>query len=129
WDRADDLAGLRRRQNEIDEQLAAGSDPNTVTAHIPPPAPASGNPLGNDGAGSVVHREQADAIAGPPAVDPAQSAPAARMAERLEALQARTRTEPPGVGGVPPLCEAPVTGRLLPGRSPRWERIAIRRSS
>jgi hypothetical protein len=81
WDRSEELAGLRRRQKEIDQALAASTEP----AHEQQPAPASAVPYAPS---SSVFPDRS----------PADVAAAARMTARLDALQRRSQVEPQGVG-------------------------------
>jgi N12 class adenine-specific DNA methylase len=81
WDRAEELSGLRRRQKEIDEALAASTEP----AQEQQPAPSSAAP-------------QAPSSSVFPVRSPADVAGAARMTARLDALQHRSQLEHHGVG-------------------------------
>ncbi|MCZ7537847.1 MAG: hypothetical protein M5T61_19255 [Acidimicrobiia bacterium] len=81
WDRGEELAGLHRRQKDIDEALAASTEP----AQEQQPVPSS----------AVPHARSSSAF---PDRSPADVAGAARMAARLDALQRRSRSEQQGVG-------------------------------
>ena len=88
WGRAEELAELRRRQKEIDEQLAATTEPAQDPSS---PAPRQGP--------STVPR--APAAASPHATTARSTADltaAARMTARLDSLQQRSGGETPGVG-------------------------------
>ncbi|MGQ0823758.1 MAG: DEAD/DEAH box helicase family protein [Actinomycetota bacterium] len=78
WDRADELAGLRRRQKEIDEALTASAQPE----HEQRPSPASNVP-----------RAPSSVFSGR---SPADVAAAARMTARLDAFQHRSQHEHQG---------------------------------
>lgn len=89
WDRAEELAGLRRRQQEIDEQLAATTEPSQDRHEVPAPAvaPAGSSPKpGTPLPGVAPGRSAADVAA------------ADRMMGRLDAIQCRSRLDPPDVG-------------------------------
>ena len=88
WGRAEELAELRRRQKEIDEQLAATTEPASE-----PPAPPAG--VGPSAAPA------APATPAPPAFtgrSTADRSAAARMTARLDSLQQRSGGQTPGVG-------------------------------
>jgi N12 class adenine-specific DNA methylase len=89
WDRAEELAGLRRRQQEIEEQLAATTEPSQD--HHEVPAPAVGSAGSSPKPGTP-----------PPGVAPGRSAvdgaAADRMMGRLDAIQCRSRLDAPDVG-------------------------------
>ncbi|MBK5224111.1 MAG: DEAD/DEAH box helicase family protein [Acidimicrobiia bacterium] len=84
WDRAEELAGLRRRQKETDEQLEATTEPiqkqqESVKATGPRTRPAEPSPP------SLSGRSVAD-VAAP-----------VRMTARLAAIQHQSSADPPGV--------------------------------
>ena len=89
WDRADELARLRRRQQEIDEQLTATTEPSQDHQEelVPAVGPAGSSPQPG---------------APPPGVSPGRSAAdiaaADRMTGRLDAIQCRSGLDPPDVG-------------------------------
>lgn len=88
WGRAEELAELRRRQKEIDEQLAATTEP----------APDPASPAPRVGPSTV---PSAPAAPSPPATtgrSMADLSAAARMTARLDSLQQRSGGETPGVG-------------------------------
>ncbi|MEI2815868.1 MAG: DEAD/DEAH box helicase family protein [Microthrixaceae bacterium] len=91
WDRNEELAGLRRRQQEIDEQLAASVDP--------PPAEQADAPT----VGMTLARGSPTVPSGrsqrttPDTSSPDQMA-LERMTDRLDAIQHRYSIGPPGVG-------------------------------
>lgn len=93
WDRGEELAGLRRRQKEIDEALTATIEPLASRPDLAPVSP---------GASSVGAAEAAQAV---PADSREQTVPTAepnpaveRMTSRLDAIQQRPAIQPPGVG-------------------------------
>ena len=88
WDRSDELAGLRRRQQEIDEQLAASTEP-APSEH--PAAPQSGPTLTPRPA-SPVHAPHED-----PSTSAEDQAALVRMTQRLDAIQHRAAADQPGV--------------------------------
>jgi len=89
WDRSEELAGLRRRQQEIDEQLAASTEPLTdEQAGALPTGPNSNPP-------SPAPMSPTVPLPGRPGSAPAA---AARMTARLDAIQHRSSIDPPGVG-------------------------------
>ena len=89
WGRAAELAELRRRQKEIDEQLAATTEP----ASEPPAPPAGVRPSAPQAPPAT---PSPPAFTGRPIGDSA--AAAARMTARLDAVQQRASSETPGVG-------------------------------
>jgi len=82
WGRAEELAGLRRRQKEIEESLAATTEPQ--------PQGNSAAPAGSAPAEGAAPRTPLGA--------PRSSSAAARLAARLDALEHRARPEPRSVG-------------------------------
>lgn len=89
WDRAEELAGLRRRQQEIDERLAATTEPSQD--HQDEPVPAVG-PAGSSQKPGVPLPGAA------PGRSAADIAAADRMTGRLDAIQSRSGLDPPDVG-------------------------------
>jgi hypothetical protein len=89
WDRSEELSGLRRRQQEIDEQLAASTEP----AQSEHPAAASTEPSADPRSPSAV--QVPSATPGRLAEDQVARA---RMTQRLDAIQHRASVDPPGVG-------------------------------
>ena len=94
WDRSDELAGLRRRQQEIDEQFAASTEPPPTDHDTPvtPPVPTADGPPDPRSASSV---QPSRSTATPSAADPAALG---RMTRRLDGIQHRARLDPPSVG-------------------------------
>ncbi len=88
WDRTDELTGLRRRQHEIDEQLAATTEP--------PPEPQVAVPAA--GATPSSRSSSVTSPLAPPGRSAAGLAAAERMTGRLDAIQHRSSIDPPGVG-------------------------------
>lgn len=82
WDRAEEVAGLRRRQKEIEESLAATAEPQTQKAAAPRPGSAPVEP----GAPRI------------PRGAARSSSAAGRLAARLDALEHRASQEPRNVG-------------------------------
>lgn len=89
WDRSEELAALRRRQQEIDEQLAASTQPPSSDA--PQVAPA--DPTSDPRSPSSVPVQHV-----PPSTPTGDEAARARMTRRLDAIQERTSMAEPGVG-------------------------------
>lgn len=86
WDRADELAGLRRRQQEIDAGLIAAAEPATAdTAER-----AAADPIPRPTPGPVPEEPRAGSAQ--------TQAPADRMRARLDGLQHRSTVDPPGLG-------------------------------
>jgi N12 class adenine-specific DNA methylase len=78
WDRDEELAGLRRRQKEIEESLAATTEPQSQGNSALPGGSAPTEP-GEPGA-------------------PRTSSPSARLAARFDSLERRAGPEPRSVG-------------------------------
>jgi hypothetical protein len=83
WDRVEELAGLRHRQKEIEESLAASAEPQDPASSTPA-EPADTEP------------STAPQVSGPN--DPGVRSPAARMAARLDALERPAAVESRSVG-------------------------------
>jgi len=86
WDRSEELASLRRRQQEIDEQLASSTEP--------PPGPQAQVPaigsLPSPSTSATASRSET------PGRSAAELAAAARMTARLDVIQHPTSVDPPG---------------------------------
>jgi len=88
WQRADELTGLRNRQKEIEDQLAATAEPvpdQHSTDLVSESMLDSSTPVEPQRAAPAAGSSTADAAA------------AARITARLDALQNRSRAESPGV--------------------------------
>jgi len=88
WERSEELAGLRRRQQEIDEQLAASTEPPPSDHAV---APQSG-PTSIPRPASPVHAPHEE-----PSTSAEDQAALARTTQRLDAIQYRASVEQPGV--------------------------------
>lgn len=88
WERSEELAGLRRRQQEIDEQLAASTEPPPSDHAV---APQSG-PTSIPRPASPVHAPHEE-----PSTSAEDQAALARTTRRLDAIQCRASVEQPGV--------------------------------
>jgi hypothetical protein len=87
WGRSDELTGLRRRQQEIDEQLDVAAEASHERALAPTAEPSRSS--------SPSTPPLRVGSRGGPGADPAA---AARMSARLNAIQQRSISDPPGVG-------------------------------
>ncbi|WCO67971.1 DEAD/DEAH box helicase family protein [Iamia majanohamensis] len=88
WDRAEEFASLRRRQKEIDEQLAPTTEsPENEQGAAPAAAPTTDAP-----------RSATPLAPARPGGEPADHTTAERMSARLDAIQARSRVDEPTVG-------------------------------
>ncbi|MCZ7538126.1 MAG: hypothetical protein M5T61_20785 [Acidimicrobiia bacterium] len=88
WQRADELTGLRNRQKEIEDQLAATAEPvpdQHSTDLVSESMLDSSTPVEPQRAAPAAGSSTADAAA------------AAGITARLDALQNRSRAESPGV--------------------------------
>jgi hypothetical protein len=88
WERADELGGLRRRQKEIEDQLAATAEP------VPDQHSADLVSESMMDSSTPVEPQRVAPAAGSSTAD---AAAAARITARLDALQNRSRVESPGV--------------------------------
>ena len=91
WDRSEELAALRRRQKEIEEQLAAITEPSRGEQAVTPPMGSNSNPP------SPAPIPPTVPLPGRSGSSPMPT-PAARMTARLDAIQHRSSVDPPGVG-------------------------------
>jgi N12 class adenine-specific DNA methylase len=85
WDRSEELVGLRRRQKEIDEQLAATTEP-PPDHQAPAPAPR------------LTPSATSPSRPAPPGRSAADLAAVARVTARLDAIQHRPKVDQRGVG-------------------------------
>ena len=90
WDRTDELAGLRRRQQEIDDQLAT-----PATADPPREPSATADATGLPAVPSAVVTPSIPTLIGRSSD---RGASAEHMAALLDSLQQRSGNETPGVG-------------------------------
>ncbi|MEI2810102.1 MAG: hypothetical protein V9F00_07860 [Nocardioides sp.] len=88
WDRNEDLAGLRRRQQEIDEQLAASAE----SPASEPPRAAPIEPTSGSRPPSSAQASRAD-----PSTTAEDQEALTRMTQRLDAIQHGASVDQPGV--------------------------------
>ncbi|HTN99900.1 MAG TPA: hypothetical protein VL068_04425, partial [Microthrixaceae bacterium] len=91
WDRIEELAGLRRRQTEINEALTATIEPaQTDSAPALSDDPSVDQPETMHSAPLGCHQQSVSTSATDTAIE--------RMASRLDAIQQRSGTSPPNMG-------------------------------